>query len=133
MNFTITVTELQLKKQSNNLCGNRKKNKFFNLFGIPILEEDEITNDSLVGEYISNWIKFKKLLNAEGERFLPPFKRIKELYDTGKISENTYQEFAELNKFRNELVHGHKEPEKKNLTMMSEILSKSVETLTHII
>lgn len=109
------------------------KNLFKNLFEIPILEEDEITDESLVGQYITNWIKFEKLLNSENGRFVPPFKKIKELYDNGKINEKTYQEFAELNKFRNDLVHGQKEPEKKNLKIMTEILNKSVDILTHII
>jgi len=109
------------------------KNLFNNLFDIPILEEDEITGESLVGQYITNWIKFEKLLSSEDERFTPPFRKIKELYDSGKINEKTYQEFAELNKFRNDLVHGQKEPEKKSLKIMTEILNKSVEILTHII
>ena len=109
------------------------KNLFKSLFDIPILEEDEISDESLVGQYITNWIKFEKLLNSENGKFIPPFKKIKELYDNGKINEKTYQEFAELNKFRNDLVHGQKEPEKKNLKIMTDILSKSVEILTHII
>lgn len=109
------------------------KNLFNNLFDIPILEEDEITDESLVGQYITNWIKFEKLLNSENGKFIPPFKKIKELYDSNKINEKTYQEFVELNKFRNDLVHGQKEPEKKNLKIMTEILNKSVEILTHII
>ena len=97
------------------------------------MEEDEISDESLVGQYITNWIKFEKLLNSENGRFVPPFKKIKELYDSGKINEKTYQEFSELNKFRNDLVHGQKEPEKKNLKIMTEVLNKSVEVLTHII
>lgn len=109
------------------------KNLFSNLFEIPILEEDEILEDSLVGEYITNWIKFEKLLNSENGKFIPPFKKIKELYDNGKINDKTYHEFAELNKFRNDLIHGQKEPEKKSLKIMNEILNKSVEILTHII
>ena len=109
------------------------KNLFQNLFEIPILDENEISDDSLVGEYITTWIKFEKLLNADDGKFIPPFKKIKDLYDSGKINEKTYHEFAELNKFRNDLVHGQKEPEKKNLKIMTEILNKSVEIITHII
>jgi len=109
------------------------KNLFNNLFDIPILEDDEINNDSLVGEYITNWIKFEKLLNSEEDKFVPPFKKIRALYKSGKINDKTYQEFSELNKFRNDLVHGQKEPEKKNLKIMTEILNRSVEILSHLI
>jgi DNA-binding MltR family transcriptional regulator len=112
------------------------KNLFSNLYGIAILEEDEaeeINDESLVGEYITNWIKFEKLLNYENDKHLPPFKKIRELFDAGKINEKTYQEFVNLNKFRNELVHGQKEPEKKSLKLMNSILNKSVEVLQHII
>ena len=77
--------------------------------------------------------KFEKLLNTENGKFVPPFKRIRELKDSGKINDKTFQEFAELNKFRNDLIHGQKEPEKKSLKLMNEILTKSVEILTHII
>lgn len=108
------------------------KNLFLNLFEIAIVEDDEITDGSLVGEYITNWIKFEKLLNSGNQRFTPPFKQIKELYDNGKINEKMYQEFVELNKFRNDLVHGQKEPEKKYLKTMTDILTKSVEVLSHI-
>lgn len=109
------------------------KNLFYNLFGIPILDDSEINDGSMIGEYISNWIKFEQLLNSSDGKFIPPFKKIKELYDSGKINDKTYHDFAELNKFRNDLVHGQKEPEKKNLKIMTATLSKSLEILKHII
>jgi len=109
------------------------KNLFLNLYDIPIVEDSEVSEESLVGEYITNWIKFEKLLNSDPEgRFVPPFKKIKELYSSGKISEKTYQELVELNRFRNDLVHGQKEPEKKSIKMMTEILSRTIEVFSHI-
>ena len=107
------------------------KNLFLNLFDIPIIEEDELSDTNLVGEYITNWIKFEKLLNTKDDKFIPPFKKIRELYDSGEINEKNYREFVELNKFRNDLVHGQKEPEKKSLKIMTEVLNKSIEILTH--
>jgi len=110
------------------------KNLFSNLFEIPIIESEESSENTLIGEYIRNWIEFEKMLNSKEDNFVPLFKRIRELKNQGAISVSTYGELVDLNKFRNELVHGQIEPDEKSLKNMTIVLKESINKLSqHVI
>lgn len=108
------------------------KTLFNNLYDIQIINNDEINTDNLVGEYIRNWIRFEKVLNSNDNRFQAPIKIIKQLRENGRIDDKTYNEFIALNQYRNELVHGQKEPEKGNLKQMIKTLTDTLEIFTQI-
>lgn len=110
----------ELYHQGNGLTVERRKVEvyaemakvlFENLFGVP-MEIEETSEQLALGEFMATWVKIEKDLATieKGGRPVPTSKVIMRLHELGKISDAQLQEFREVQKIRNEVVHGRVEP-----------------------
>jgi hypothetical protein len=89
---------------------------FGNLFGIEIEETgNENLHHSLVGEFIKEWANLEKQNLQENGRIKAPMHRLREMQESGELSNNQAKQFDEIRKFRNNLVHGMSSPTEKDL------------------
>lgn len=110
----------ELYHQGNGLTVERRKVEvyaelanvlFENLFGTKLEIEDSKDLRDL-GEFISTWANIEKqlsLLTGE-DRPVPATKVIQKLRNEGKLTDTEYEEFQEIRRTRNEVVHGVTEP-----------------------
>ena len=80
---------------------------FENLFGVP-MQIEETSEQLALGEFMAAWVKIEKdLATIEKDgRPVPPSRVIIRLHEHGKISDTQLQEFREIQRIRNEVVHG---------------------------
>ncbi|MEL6481285.1 MAG: hypothetical protein AAFQ75_07515, partial [Pseudomonadota bacterium] len=73
------------------------------------------------GEFMASWVKIERELATtveQGGRPVPTSRVIMRLHQLGKISDAQLQEFREIQRIRNEVVHGKVEA--------SEVLDNSI-------
>jgi len=106
----------ELYHQGNGLTVERRKVEvyaelakvlFENLFGVE-MQLDESDGLHTLGEFMGAWVRIEKELSKlnEGERPVPTSRFVSKLHSEGKITAAQMVEFRELQKIRNEIVHG---------------------------
>ncbi|EPR08078.1 hypothetical protein [Ruminiclostridium papyrosolvens] len=112
----------QLYHQGNGLTVERSKVEIYselakllfkNLFGIDIQIKEEKKSD-ILGEFMTAWVKFEKLmilflekrLQPEQTRKVMPYEAMNILFKEGYIDDSTYGEIKILRDIRNKAVHG---------------------------
>lgn len=106
----------ELYHQGNGLTVERRKVEvyaelakvlFENLFGVP-MHLDESDGLHTLGEFMGAWVQIERELSKlnEGERPVPTYKVVSKLHSEGKITTAQMAEFRELQRIRNEVVHG---------------------------
>jgi len=84
---------------------------FENLFGVP-MKLDETSDQLALGEFITAWVEIEKELSVANtdKKSFPTSKIISQLLKEGRITKAQHDEFREIQKIRNEVVHGVVEP-----------------------
>jgi len=106
----------ELYHQGNGLTVERRKVEvyaelakvlFENLFGVE-MQLGESDGLHTLGEFMGAWVQIEKELSKinEGERPVPTSRIVSKLHSEGKITAAQIAEFRELQKIRNEVVHG---------------------------
>lgn len=110
----------ELYHQGNGLTVERKKVEIYaelanvlfeNLFGsrLKIGESKDLRK---LGDFISTWVKIEKQLSqlSANGRFVPPMKIVAQLYREGSLTTSEYDEFEQVRRTRNEVIHGRVDP-----------------------
>ena len=80
---------------------------FENLFELRIEETgNEILHHSLVGEFIKLWADLERQVIHKDGKTRPPIYMLREMLKDGTLSKRQAEQFGEVRKFRNNLVHG---------------------------
>lgn len=110
----------ELYHQGNGLTVERRKVEvyaemakvlFVNLFGVH-MQLEETSEQLALGEFMASWVRIEKdlaTISKDGHPVLTS-SIIMRLHELGKITDDQLQEFREVQKIRNEVVHGKVEP-----------------------
>ena len=84
---------------------------FENLFGVP-MRLDETSDQLALGEFMAAWVEIEKELSAarKDRRLVTTSKIVSQLLEEGRITKAQHDEFREIQKIRNQVVHGAVEP-----------------------
>ena len=89
---------------------------FENLFELRIEETgNEILHHSLVGEFIKLWADLERSVIHKDSNTRPPIYKLREMLEDGILSKKQAEQFDEIRKFRNNLVHGMSSPSESEL------------------
>jgi len=85
-------------------------------------------HNSLVGEFMKMWADLERREIGKDGHTKPTYYKIRELMDNGTLSKRQIEQFNEIRKFRNNLVHGISSPNekelKKNVRDLKEIIGE---------
>lgn len=110
----------QLYHQGNGLTVERRKVEvyaelakvlFESLFGVPMRLE-ETSDQAALGEFMAAWVNIERDLAAKNEdgRPIPVYNVILQLHQEGRLTRAQLEEFREVQKIRNSVVHGEVDP-----------------------
>jgi hypothetical protein len=84
---------------------------FENLFDVP-MRLDETSDQAALGEFMAAWVHIERDLAAKNEdgRPIPIYNVILKLHEEGRLTRSQLEEFREVQKIRNGVVHGQIDP-----------------------
>jgi hypothetical protein len=103
---------LTVKRSKVEIYAELAKVLFENLFGV-VLRIEETKEQHDLGEFMAAWIEIEKKLrelSPDSDR-LPTFALVSRLHENGKLSGAEIKELRELQRIRNQVVHGETKPD----------------------